>query len=1274
MGKFLDALLGSKRKTEEPVSLAPLAQPTRLERRFESLGVRPSLVPRVGAKPLEEPKPSTAFVDSILGKASPAPSITPRPQVTPIEQQRLQRDIATTGRTEAEIIASGRDVLARQQIAPTQQRLAELGRPTAAAPIRTVEDLLPSTGRQAGLQRGIAKAFLPSTSFEQPQTGFLGQAIEQKIEQQPEGVKGAEIAGRLIGTAIQYATVSKAIAPLIKTAGLTGAKAFAARQGADLLVDNIVQLPGEVIDSIKNDQTLGEDAKDIAIRNVIDIGFNALIGIPEMVKLYRTAKQSGVADEVLQGAVDSLPDATRRTIQQELGIEEGVTAQQFLKEQEQVAKDIQAEQIFKQFETDPIKDFTDWRSRNFGGATGQVSPGDMDALKQLYKEDTGIDLDVAIKEFQDLTPQAPQIQQPLAPQPKTFAEQFRAEEGLAPEPFRVEAAKIEGPPSELIATVPVPGVVKGVDQTVGDVGSFRTKVVREIKEPKTTLKEKLSIFKKHAIDDLQAAKDLEKSVTGGIASAEESLYKTARLQKGAPEQAAEIIRTELEPVIKSFEDAGGNYKDLGDYSLAIHAKDVNTAGMNSGFTNAEIDSTIKELFTPEIETARQGLLKLSDSLLEDLRKNDMLSADQLTALKTTWQNYMPLARNFDDAKVDFSQGLSGNFSNVASPIKQLKGSSREVIDPIESLIKNIYKTVDATSKNKVGVQLAKLADLDVNSDFIRRLAPGETVGRKNVVNVTLDGQKTPFEVEPEVFKMFNSLDKESSNLIVDILSKPASVLRAGATLTPEFAARNPFRDVFNAYVVSESGFNPFTDFASGLASTIKKDDMYSQWLKAGGGYGNVISMDRGAHKKALEDIIKQPVSKKFVNVVSPKGFIEMLRGITDVTESATKLGEFKKAIKVGASVEEAAFRARDLMDFSKAGSSVRPANKMVAFLNASIQGKDKLVRAIANDPKGVSSRLISSMAMPTIGIFAMNQKFANEEQKQTIADAPNWLKSTFWLVAIPGTDKVARLPKPFDISAVANATERFLEYGVNNDKEAFEGFGRQTIKDQAIPTMISGILPILEATANFSFFREAPIIPLREKGLKREDQYDVNTSELAKFLSIPARSLLGDDKNLSSPRAIDYALKSGTGGLGTSALDLSDWLLDKTGLIDRPEKPQKGITQLPVIKAFTVNELSSGKSLGVLYDVRNELQSQKNSAKLNNEPFEFNSALKFANKEAKKVSELSKKIRETTNSEKLDAAIKKKMIDKLIAQRNDISFKFVEKLKSTEQGREVLKQ
>jgi len=806
--------------------------------------------------------------------------------------------------------------------------------------------------------------------------------------------------------------------------------------------------------------------------------------------------------------------------------------------------------------------------------------------------------------------------------------------------------------------------------------AFSGKISRDVKTKKPSFKQRWEQLKTQFVDDTTPLRRLEEKVKGKLSSAESSIYKQARLFKGAPETANEFIRVRLAPVLTDIEKKGLSTDDLGDYALAVHARDVNNAGINSGFTNEEIEAVIKKFAgNKDMETARKELLKISDDLLEQLSADELIDANQLKALKEKWTNYMPLFRAFDDDKVDFARGISDSFSNVTAPIKKLSGSDRNVIDPIESMIKNIYQTTNVTMRNRVGLQLSKLADIDVDNRFIRKLDDKELVGRKNVVNVTQNGKKVGYEVDPEVFRTFNNMDKETSNFIIDILAKPASVLRAGATLTPEFALRNPFRDIQTAFTVSESGFTPL-DFAKGLASYIKKDEMYSKWLKEGGGYGSIVSMDRNAHQKVLKDILKTPVTDKFVNVLSGKALIQALRTVSDATESATKIGEFGKALSKGASPQEAAYRARDLMDFARAGSSVRPANKIVAFLNANIQGKSKLIRAIKERPTATMLKMTTSMTLPTVGFYALNEKMANEKQRQTIDEAPDWLKNTFWLMAIPNTDLVARIPKPFDMSIFANGTERFLDYVKKNDKEAFDGFITQSIKDQSIPTMITGVVPLIEVMSNYSFFRQSPIVPMRESYIKKEDQYDNTTSEIAKLLSKGVRGI-SEDSAFGSPRAMDYLLKTSTAGLGTTVLDASDWLASSLGIADRPVKAEKGITNAPGLKGFLVSDTMSGKSVGEVYDLADKLQKEKGSLKLNlqakygdnynaddlKRAFKQQEQLTYLNQVTDEMSDISKELRKVNNSTTMTPQEKRKQIEELTRRRNSLAIDSMNKIK-----------
>jgi hypothetical protein len=800
------------------------------------------------------------------------------------------------------------------------------------------------------------------------------------------------------------------------------------------------------------------------------------------------------------------------------------------------------------------------------------------------------------------------------------------------------------------------------ESVTGDANSFSGKVSRDLNKNRTPFAKRMEKLRSQLVDDQAPLEGLEKRIRGKVSSAENSLSKSARLFRGVPEKANQIVKDRLAPIVNGIEKKGYSSSQLGDYALAVHARDVNARDIKSGFTNKEINDVISRLGNPEMEVARKELIKISDDMLQELVDNGVISATLMKTLKERYPNYMPLFRAFDDQSVNFADGLSNSLANVTAPIKGLKGSERQVVDPLENMVKNIFQSTNAAERNKVSQQLAKLAEEDVDSKFIRRLDDYEDVGRKNVVSVLQNGEKVRYEVEPEVYKALLNLDKESSNMVIKVLQKPASVLRAGATLTPEFSLRNPLRDVVQAFVTSKSGFNPLIDFPVGLIQSISKGDLYKQWVKELGAYGNIISNDRQVHNEALDRVLKEPISKKFVNIVNGKSLIKILRSISDTTESATKVGEFRAALRKGATPQEAAYRSRDTMDFGRAGSAVRGANKVVAFLNANIQGKSKLLRSFKENPAGFSARAFSAITVPTVGIFLMQKYMANDAQKQTIDESPNWLKDTFWLVPVPGTDQVARIPKPFDLNVLfSNLPERALNYTYNNDKESFDGFAKKAMADSALPGMISALTPMLEGMANFSTFRGGSIIPQSEYATRNfEDQYDINTTETAKLLAKGAGKIVGNTgllKNFGSPRIMDNTIKGYTAGLGTYATSAIDVMLDKFGVTDNPVRPAKGPAQQPLAKAFLVNPNQSGKSTEKLYDLKDKLTRNLGSAKLNDKPFVDNPRLDGITSQTDIMAGITKQIRFIEKSMTLSPEAKRDQIDMLIKQRNDLARK-----------------
>jgi hypothetical protein len=107
-------------------------------------------------------------------------------------------------------------------------------------------------------------------------------------------------------------------------------------------------------------------------------------------------------------------------------------------------------------------------------------------------------------------------------------------------------------------------------------------------------------------------------------------------------------------------------------------------------------------------------------------------------------------------------------------------------------------------------------------------------------------------------------------------------------------------------------------------------------------------------------------------------------------------------------------------------------------------------------------------------------------------------------------------------------------------------------------------------------------------------------------------------------------------------------------------KPAKNVSQLPVIKAFTVNETSTGKSMDFLYSEVDKLTKAKNS---NKETFDKEKELKYLNAVKGEISELSKEIRAIQNDPKMSPEAKREKLNTLMRKRNDLAIKAVEDYK-----------
>lgn len=762
------------------------------------------------------------------------------------------------------------------------------------------------------------------------------------------------------------------------------------------------------------------------------------------------------------------------------------------------------------------------------------------------------------------------------------------------------------------------------------------------------------------VDELNPLKDLVEQVereTGERISFDDNPYMQAWLARGWVGKAETLIEHGVPeykiPAFKDIlKDIGKNeHKDFSAYLVALHDLDLHKNQQKATFSYNEDAAVLgKHAENERFQKAAKEIYKYQDYLLKMLVKEGMLTVKAYHTMRKMYPHYIPFFRDMSD--VNMQSFLSGGkgFIDVSSPVKRLKGSTRDIIDPLESIVKNTFQFYNAVERNHVGRTFAKLADKKGMGQIVERVK-GDKAKTDNTFNVWENGEKVTYETTPELIETMRMLDKEKSNMFVKLFSYPANWLRAGATLSPEFILRNPVRDMIGAAIYSKHGFIPIVDTFKGLSMYLKKGQTYWEYKKSGAAHAAMVSLDRDYLGGQLRDIMKR--ESKFTKLI--KNPIEALRAMSEATEMATRLAEYDNARKgytgLGSrlfgkerkplSAREAALESRDItLDFSRRGTHTKRFNQAVAFFNATIQGADKMARAFKEDPRGMTVKTMLYITLPSVMLWFMNK---DDERYQEI---PQWEKDTFWI--IPGKENMYRIPKPFEAGVLfGTAFERMLQY-MDDEKNGrksvgFKGFGER-VYDSLMPSfMPTAVIPIYEAMSNHSFFRQRNIIPQSQENLPARLQYGANTSEVAKFV--------GDKINVS-PYIVDNTIRGyggGLAGLGLSGIDAVSGAKENNA--------SKKWYEAPGLRGFTTAPYQSSNSVQRVYDDYKEQEKLHNEFKLTGQRPEGYDAKEFA--KLKNASDslkgLNKASKAIINNERMSGEQKREQLDKINMRKANIA-------------------
>jgi len=725
------------------------------------------------------------------------------------------------------------------------------------------------------------------------------------------------------------------------------------------------------------------------------------------------------------------------------------------------------------------------------------------------------------------------------------------------------------------------------------------------------------------VDDLHPIEMIVKEMAGDAKiDISKDPYRLARLLRGSPGKAEAFLKNKPFrfgdyadiPGSKSLKEILGpvraNLDEFRAYMVAKRALGLSGRDIETGILKEDARKVVND-YDAKFSAAFEDLKQFQDHSLDYLQDSGILDAKAATKMRAANQDYIPFFRVMDGQK---NRGI-GSGLTARNPVKGIRGSWRDIIDPLESVIKNTFLYINLAEKNAVGRALIDLAKsreglgkyvervptemrpVTVSPEEIARALKdlGEKIGfegdlpaeafeaftvfrpnaftpKDDTINVWIKGKPVPYQVHPELARAFKALDKESMHTLFKLLSYPASWLRAGATLTPEFIARNPVRDQWSAYINSKYGYVPGFDLIRGIFHILKKDDLYWEFKKSGADHSMLVSMDRDYLQDNLGEILQGYPLK---NVI--RNPIEGLRMLSELTEMGSRIGEFERGIAKEGTTKEgkqaAAYAARELtLDFSRSGSAVRGAlNAITAFSNAQIQDFNKISRQFQEDPLGTSIRIAASITLPSVLLAAYNT------QDPRWKEIPQWQKDLFWIVMTPSN--IWRIPKPFTMGIVfGSMPERAIDYVLAKDPHAFDGFLGSVGRAFSFNALPTALIPLGENWFNESLFFGRPIVPRGREGLLPEYRYGELTSETAKQLgALVGRLPVIGETGAASPAYIENLVRGWTGGLGKYALDIASFGLETTGIAGKDYRPPaKTWADIPFIKGFAVRYPSAG--------------------------------------------------------------------------------------------------
>jgi hypothetical protein len=773
----------------------------------------------------------------------------------------------------------------------------------------------------------------------------------------------------------------------------------------------------------------------------------------------------------------------------------------------------------------------------------------------------------------------------------------------------------------------------------------------------------------------------------------------AVLEYGHPVWKEGIMQTEGDGLIEILQPVMNDIDTWGMYMAGVRAKRLLEEGREKLFEPEEIDAMIALGETyPSFKRVAARYAAFNKSVLDFAQEAGVINPET----RTLWENadYVPFYRVEDERLVGPFAGSAG-IANQRSPIKRLKGGEANIGNVVHNIFVNLTKLMDTSMKNHAALlavdalrgsgivskqpmthsqemiplqQVKKLLiDRGMNPNTIpqsaldgfQKMFAIQPPSGPGVISVLRKGKKEFYYTDDEIlYRAMTNINKKAWGPWMNLFRAPKRLLTTLVTLDPGFMAANWVRDSLSAFVLSRDKYIPIAAGIKGMGQALVKDEAMRTMLSAGAAFesGYINQYDPQATAKLIKREMKK---KSFARTVlnSPVKLFQAWKAIGSATENANRLAVYNAAIRAGKGKAQAAFEAKDLMDFSMGGDwpAIQFLIQTVPFLGARMQGAHRLGRGFTEHPLAFT---LKGALVGAAGL-ALWFAFRDDERYKELED---WDKDVYfhWWIG----ENHYRLPKPFEVGAIFNTIpERIFEYIYSNENDKGQlllkrfGFAlAETFNANPIPQTFR---PMVESYFNYNFFTGRQIVTPYEEDRMAPEEYRQSTSptfvELARLMPGALDTVSG---KVRSPLHLENLYRGYTGTLGRYFLMAADELVRQQ--MDYPNPPEFRTGDYPISGRFfrgdeprrTRYEEEVYRLIRKTAEVQGSLRFLEKTEQLGrfeNIQTEWEPYIRVASSLEnirEQVSEINKAVMQTYMDESLDPAEKRSVLDTYQEEKN----------------------